>query len=174
MTETELRPDRGMPRRLKLYCQLSEKWYFWAMFATLSYQNVKNTSVECKTGHPKVHSNLSQIWTICVILTIVSQFVYLPMKLSQNLAHCFFNTVDWGKCMRIWYKITLRWWKYKGPARSESISHLNNNMISKTSEFGLQRKNFRFENTASNWSYGLRTYIVEISELENPKSFILT
>lgn len=45
----------------------------------------------------------------------------------------------------------------EGPARSESVNHMNYNMISKTIEFSLERENFGFVYSALNLCHGLKT-----------------
>lgn len=62
------------------------------------------------------------------------------------------------------------------PARSGSVSQLNNNMISESSKFGLRSERVKFclVNTFSNMCQGLRTYSAKSWELENLKSFLLT
>lgn len=98
------------------------------------------------------------------VWTIANEF-------EPSLTHCFSTQWKQWKCIWKWYKITFHCWKHWRTCIPESVSQLNIDKISKISELGLHRENFRLVNNASNMCNGPRTYSVESPEMEYLKSF---
>lgn len=74
---------------------------------TLILGTIKNVFVWWRFWIPDFLPNLSETWTLWMILMIMSQFRYLMMRSSLNGKHYIFNAAAFRARMWKWYKITI-------------------------------------------------------------------